>query len=715
MGGHANAVHKLIQGLLVGAAGVTVALLLWVLGWLDTWEAKTWDWRASLLANPGPATDSINIILLDQNSLDWGKKESGWVWPWPREVYGALINYCRRSGAKAFAFDVLLTEPSSYGVEDDAVFGKAVSEFGNLAGTVFLGRSTGSETKWPVDFSQPSLRIGELDKWLISTHPEEIVFPRATIPIPELGHNAAVLCNVHLDPDPDGIYRRSRLFSVFDGKSFPFLGLGAYLAVHPETPVRIETGRLVVGEKAIPIDDAGTTVLRFRGPSGTHRTYSAAEVLQSEFRFLEGEEPTTLDKNVFRDKYVFFGFSAPGLFDLRSSPVDGVYPGVEIHATMLDNLLSDDFMATTPAWITITLLVVMSLACAVSASFFSSPRASVSIGAFFIASPVVLALASYSKGLWLPLAVQEAAAVMVIALAQVVNYATEGRQKRFIKNAFKQYLSPSVIEQLIQSPERLKLGGERRILSIFFSDLQGFTSISERLDPEALASFLNDYLSAMTDIIHDEGGTVDKYEGDAIIAFWNAPLEVPKHAVKAVRAALRCQEELSEMRPAFKERIGGDLHMRIGINTGPAVVGNLGSRTRFDYTMLGDAVNLAARLEGTNKAFGTYILISQATRDEGGDAFAVRELGRVAVVGRREPLAVYEPMSHEAYQARQAHLEVFAKGLDVFYQGRFAEALDIFSPCRDLDPPSAAYEKKCRTLLESPPGSWDGVWVMETK
>ncbi len=237
------------------------------------------------------------------------------------------------------------------------------------------------------------------------------------------------------------------------------------------------------------------------------------------------------------------------------------------------------------------------------------------MGALGVGLPVAGALVAYEGGFWLPLMVQEAAVILAVAMGLLVNYATEGRQKKFIKNAFKQYLSPAVIEQLIQHPERLQLGGERKVLSIFFSDLQGFTSISEGLAPEDLTVLLNEYLSAMTDIIQAEGGTVDKYEGDAIIAFWNAPLDIPDHAQRVVRAALECQRTLAEMRPAIRSRIGKDLLMRIGINTGPAVVGNLGSHTRFDYTMLGDAVNLAARLEGANKEFGTYTMISQATRD----------------------------------------------------------------------------------------------------
>jgi adenylate cyclase len=403
------------------------------------------------------------------------------------------------------------------------------------------------------------------------------------------------------------------------------------------------------------------------------------------------------------------------LKDLRPAPVSGEYTGVEINATTLDNLLSDDFIAKAPFWLNITPVLLLALTFGVLASFFSTPIENLIIGIVFLLIPIPISLGLYLKGFWLPLVVQEVTALIIIILSLVVNYATEGRQKRFIKDAFKHYLSPAVIEQLIQHPEQLKLGGERKVLSIFFSDLQGFTSISERLTPEELTTLLNEYLSAMTDIVHEERGTIDKYEGDAIIAFWNAPLNVPDHAVRVVRAALRCQKTLAELRPAFKERIGKEMFMRIGINTGPAVVGNMGSRSRFDYTMLGDAVNLAARLEGVNKQFDTYTMISQSTLELLENTFAVRELARVAVVGRKEPVTVYEPMFQEEYMTRKEVLETFVRGLYQFYEGRFAEALDVFNSIQNLDPPAAAYVKKCQTLIETPPGSWQGVWVMATK
>jgi len=208
---------------------------------------------------------------------------------------------------------------------------------------------------------------------------------------------------------------------------------------------------------------------------------------------------------------------------------------------------------------------------------------------------------------------------------------------------------------------------------------------------------------------------VDKFEGDAIIAFWNAPLAVIDHPLRVVRAALRCQEQLSILNPQFQKRAGRDLRMRIGIHTGSAVVGNMGSHTRFDYTMLGDAVNLAARLEGANKAFGTYVMISEATRQEIGSAFPVREIARLAVVGRNEPITVYEPMLPHVYESHQTTLEVFDQGLRLFYAGSFTEAGNTFAPIADADPAAARYLAQCRHYTASAPENWNGVWVMTSK
>ncbi len=708
------AMKKLLLGLLGGLLGFFVALGLWLPGWLGLWEGTTWDWRANLLAKPGPATGSVRLILLDQNSLDWGREENGLSWPWPREMYGVILDYCRRQGAKAVFFDILFTEPSGYGVSDDQAFGASLRNGPPAVGAVFLGERTGAVRTWPTSLSAGKFAIGGLDGWDRAGRGRSPA-GRALFPVDEIARSCTVLADTHLDPDRDNVYRRIGLFSRFDGRVVPSPALGALLAAHPETPLSVAGDRLMVGERAVPIDRAGRAILRFRGAAGTHPAYSAAAVIQSELRLRQGEAPTIPGKELFRDAYVLVGFSAPGLYDLRPAPVSGVYPGVEIHATALDNLLSGDFIERAPSPLVgaLTLLLTL-LAGLVTARVSGIVRSLIAYG-LLLCLPAALCIVAYVQGYWLPLAVQEVGVGVTLLAAGVIYYTTEGRQKLFIKNAFKQYLSPAVIEELIRYPERLTLGGERRELSIFFSDLEGFTGISEGLQPEALTALLNEYLTAMTDIIHEEGGTVDKFEGDAIIAFWNAPLPQPDHAVRCVRSALRCQARLAEMRPAIRERIGKELRMRIGINSGPAVVGNLGSRTRFDYTMLGDAVNLASRLEGINKQFGTYAIISRATRDLLAGAFPSRELARVAVVGRREPVTVYEPMPPGEEERRKEDLATFARGLEKFYQGRFAEAEAIFTGIEGRDRAARAYAGKCRELAAAMPPNWDGVWVVTTK
>lgn len=708
-------VKKLLQGVLAGLIGSILTFLIRMPGWVDTWEAKTWDWRVKILATPEKASPQIKLIMLDQSSLDWGETENGLSWPWPREVYSTIINYCYMSGAKALAFDVLFTEPSKYGVADDDSFGNAIAKYERFVGSVFLSQISGSEKKWPDYAPKRTIQIQGLKEWLTATKANGVVFPRASFPVPEISDSVAIMANVHLDPDHDGVYRRVRLFNIFDGRVIPSFALGSYLAAYPDTPLRIKRGTFSVGNIDIPIDNQGRAILNFRGPSGTHKTYSAAAVIQSELRLQNNQTPPIKEKNPLKDCYVFLGFSAPGLYDLRPSPVSGVYPGVEIHSTTLDNLLSGDFIRDVSTPLVFGLLIILTLLAGIATSYASGIIRSLSIYVIFLLVPVGLSLAAYSQGFWLPLVVLEMGVTITLFSAGAIYYSVEGRQKLFIKNAFKQYLSPDVIEELIQHPERLKLGGERRELSVFFSDLEGFTGISEKLEPEALTSLLNEYLTAMTDIIQEEGGTVDKYEGDAIIAFWNAPLDQKDHAIRCVRAALRCQTKLAEMRPGIYQRIGKNLNMRIGMNSGPAIVGNLGSHTRFDYTMLGDTVNLASRLEGINKQFSTYTIISQATLDRMEETFPVREVSRVTVVGRKEPVRIYEPMLSQEFSAREQELKVFSDGLAAFYAGQFDQAEKLFASIMDKDPAASAYKEKCRYFMDNPPAEWLGVWVVTTK
>ncbi|MFW5733756.1 MAG: adenylate/guanylate cyclase domain-containing protein, partial [Oceanidesulfovibrio sp.] len=368
-----------------------------------------------------------------------------------------------------------------------------------------------------------------------------------------------------------------------------------------------------------------------------------------------------------------------------------------------------------PAWLDMVLLVALPLAAAVLT--FLTPTSNAVVALSAIVFPSLLAAAAYGVGVWLPMVGPSLGVVTASLASLTVLHTTEGRQKRFIRNAFSRYLSPAVIELLIRQPERMRLGGERRVLSILFSDIEKFTAIAEGLDPEQLTEFLNLYLSAMTDIILDEGGTLDKYEGDAIIAFWNAPLDQPDHAERCLRAAMRCQERLAAMRPALKERVGRDVRMRIGVNTGPAVVGNLGSDARFDYSMIGDAVNVASRLEGANKEFGTYTIVSEETVAASGQAFPIRTLAQVTVVGRSTPLLIHELMSEKAHASNRRELQDFDEGRELYCRGELEDALARFERHERTDPPSAAYAAQCRALLSGQglPRGWCGNWDLKRK
>ncbi len=705
--------NKLLVALLLALFGAACGGALWLSGSLDGLEGWSFDLRAQNLANTELASPEIVLILLDQQSLDWAKEQNSWSWPWAREIYGVLADFCASGGAKSLAMDVVFTEPSGNGVADDSSFAEAVANAGNVVSALTLFRGTGGSVSWPISYAKRMPALENRESWFAGSG-KNTARSSVSFNIPEYDIASAAFGNVIFDPDRDGVFRRVPPLCYFDGAFVPSLGLAAYLQASGITSVSYGDKKLTIGNRTIPVDAEGNAVLRFNGPSLTHKAYNAAEVLQSAAQRLSGETPK-LDPAVFKDKYVFFGFTAAGLYDLRPSPMAKTYTGVEIHATFLDNLLGQNYITEIPKlWNLVILFALCFLASLMLVSVKKTWLQGI-LYAAYILLPVGLAFGLYSAGIWFLMMPSMLCVLVSLAGAGLYNYATEGRQKAFIKSAFKQYLSPLVIEQLIANPDKLNLGGERRMLTIFFSDLQGFTSLSEALTPEDLTSVLNEYLSAMTEIIHDEGGTVDKYEGDAIIAFWNAPLDVPDHGVRAVRAALRCQDKLAEMRPALATRTGKELYMRVGLNSGLAVVGNMGSKTRFDYTMLGDSVNLAARLEGVNKQFGTYTMISEHTLKELGDAFAMRELSRIAVVGKKIPVRVFEPMRHDEYEARRETLETFHKGLQAYYGNDFKTALDFFASIEKIDAPARNYLEKCRDLAQHPPANFDGVWVMTSK
>lgn len=712
---------KWLSSLIAACAALAVAAILQTSGLARYWEWTLSDWRARLLAKPTPATDLVKLVLVDQASLDWASAEQSLPWPWPREMYAAIVDYLTRCGARAVALDILFTEPSSYGPEDDAALAAALARNGHAVAAVFPGTLPGRHDRWPAAAAQANpLRleggIAALEN------------PSAIFPVDALAASAAWLGSVRDRPDGDGVFRRSAPMHTFDGRPLPSLGLACALAgeTGPASgelaacrakPWRGAHGCLRIGSASAPLDADGCVRLRFRGPSGVHAAYSAAAVIQAELCLREGLEPPIPDgAALFGGKYVVVGFSAPGLKDLRRTPMGGDSPGCELHATLIDNWLAGDFLRAPPAAAGWAWTIVLAIFAALATAAARNGLESAAVWTVSGLAPFAAGFALWRwAGLEWPMAVPLAAAVSALGIGAMLNYLAEGRQKHFLKGAFRRYLSPAVVEQLIRHPDRLRLGGERRELTIFFSDLQGFSSFSERLSPEDLTHLLNDYLTDMTDIILEEGGTLDKYEGDAIIAFWGAPIEQPDHAVRAVRAAVRCQRRLAERRDEWAQRYGAVLKMRVGINTGPVVVGNMGSNQRFDYTILGDAANLASRLEGANKALGTYLMISESAWTAAGGAFPGRELGALRVVGRHTPVRVWEatglpgdppPPDAAPYEA----------ALALARAGDWPAAAAAFAALAP-EPAAQHHADRCAALAaeHAAPGAWDAIWNLTQK
>ena len=331
---------KLGLGILAGLTAAALALALDAGGALDGWERRLFDWRATILARPGAATDRVVLVLVDQESLDWAQKENGIGWPWPRETYAAAVDFCRRGGAAAVGLDILFTEPSVYGVADDEAFGAALRAFGPTAAASFLSGETEPA---------PIPPGADLAARLSAGYGRSLTFGAATWPIPEVRKSITLAANAHLRPDPDGVYRRIPVATVLGGEVFPSLGPAVWLAAHPQARLSLADGRIEADGFGAPLDRSGAAILRFRGGSGTHPALRAAAVIQSELRLRAGRDARHLGPfRVAPGKYVLFGFSAPGLFDLHPSPTGGDVPGRGGPRDRARQLLSGDFLRLSP-------------------------------------------------------------------------------------------------------------------------------------------------------------------------------------------------------------------------------------------------------------------------------------------------------------------------------------------------------------------------------
>ena len=687
--------------------------------------------RQKLGENPRP-TGKIVIVDIDEKSL---AREG--QWPWPRNRMGELLRRIGTDNPLVIGLDIVFAEPDRtslkailpqlrrFGMQDavippealdhDAALGEAIADTPTIVGYYFLMEPDDTKPGAALPLPEFSIPTASLDAEMLRLSD----FPRAYRPvlnIPAVSDQALSEGFFNVVSDVDGIVRRGDFFIRFGDILYPSLALEMLregVKAKPELVFSKNLGitAIQLGRPRVPVNRECQMSLNFRGGPRTFSYVSAVDVLRKR-----------VAKGTFDGKYVLVGTSAIGLLDLRATPLSQAFPGVEINATIIDNVLAGDFMVydqALDAAIALTVIVLCGLLLNAALAYLG-PRLGALAGGLIVAGLALfdyryLFLHRHLVGITLPLG----SLLVLFVAVTVANYFFEGRRKRFIQGAFSHYVSHKVVSTLLKHPEKLSLDGEEKVLTILFSDIRGFTTISEGMGARQLSQFLNEYMTVMTDIVIADNGTVDKFIGDAIMAIWGAPLDDPEHACNAVTAALEMIAALKRLAPAWQARGLPQIDIGIGINTGLVRVGNMGSSTRFDYTVLGDNVNLASRLEGLNKQYGTHILITAATRDALERRVFCRPVDRVRVKGKAHPVDIYEPLCKApAPPDLVRESERFAEVLALYRSGEFGRAKQLLTVLHDETPRPlyALYLSRIEKLEEQPPpADWDGVTTFTTK
>jgi len=707
-------------------------------------ELKSYDLKMRARGER-PVSGQVVIAAIDEKSLAQEGR-----WPWPRTILARLVDRLSEAQAAVIGFDIFFPEKDSYvpfqtvrqaimqkdltGMDKESLIGwleEASDSDRQFAEAIMKTERTvlGFFASAAADEAgQPEMDASMLE--LLSFFEYSIVQrfddPEHPVPlrpihalglsIPELTQSANSAGFVSFIPEMDGVVRRVPMVMQFREGLYPPLSL-QILQQATQMPLAVRVAPfgvdgVRVGESLIPTTETGDFLVNFSGPGYTFTHFPVTDILSGKIGAKE-----------LANKLVLVGVTAAGTHDIHVTPYDPLFPGVEVHANIIENVLGGDFLIR-PDWLAVldlaTILVsglLLGLASLYSKAILMALVLVAGIGGYVSADYYMFS----RMGLWVNSVFPVFTQVFVYSGITLYKLFFEEREKRFIKGAFGQYLAPAVVEQLTANPGLLKLGGERKVLTAFFSDVAGFSTISEKLSPEELVDLLNAYLTEMTDIIMKYEGTVDKFEGDAIIAFFGAPVPYDDHARRACLVSIEMQKRLGELRQQWKEEGRPELFMRIGLNTGPMVVGNMGSKTRMDYTMMGDSVNLAARLEGVNKQYGTYTMCSEFTYEQVREFVETRELDLIRVVGKEEPVRIFEILGEkgELREDMREALPLYSEGLTHYRNLRWEEALQSFEKVLEIvkdDGPSLTFFQRC-VMFQSkpPPDNWDGVFSMTSK
>ena len=674
-----------------------------------------------ILRGPLPTTGKVVIVDIDEKSL-----AAIGQWPWERDVVAKLLRKLTDMGAGIIGLDIVFAErdktspaylneklklnlnsPEDY----DSILSRTIASTPTIIGYIFDMNEI-HEGKYPPDIPAVIVEKGES---VASVLPEA---KGVIANIDTINDNAYSGGFINTIPDESGMIRGVPMLMSYDETLYPSLTLEMVRIAYGVERIEVIYGEsigvesLKIGELEIPTDRHGRMMVNFRGPSHTFKYISAVDILDG-----------NISQKEIAGKFVLLGTSAAGLFDMRATPFDSVMPGVEIHASIIDNMLRGDFLSR-PGWTDGADLVIFVVISTFVFLLFLGTGALwqpfllpiLAFGIYYLLRWIL-----FTQGILLNTLYPFVALISAAISAMLINYFFETKQKLIIREKFAKKVSPAVVEDILESEEENLLSGREENVSVFFSDIRSFTTISEKLgSPQRVIELLNFYMTPMTDIILESGGTVDKFIGDAIMAYWNAPKRVKEHPDVALVSALKQLEVLKELNSEIEKRFGFPIAIGIGINSGTVTVGEMGSRGRSDYTIIGDTVNLASRLEGLNKLYGTHLIVSENTKRELKRDYVLRELDQVKVKGKKEAVRIYEVISQgKAAGELEKELLLHHEALQSYYEGSFAKALEAFETLH-ADNERKLYElyiQRCRYYLSHPEEGerFDGVFTATTK
>ena len=718
----------------------------------DFFKNKSYDFLIRYIGGKSPAPHpDVMLLLIDENSLKYGERLGLGRWPWGRNIYPEILQYINLTNPpKAILFDIFFVESDRQKGNDD-LFAEAIAGSGNIIQNMIFFEN--SERKTPLKLPPDVIK-----NFTTSVKGKEnITFIRPTanefsLPVPCL--RSGVPCGIFdedvkdggirpiaynlsvasFEPDSDGVYRYGRILFNYGDHYFPSFSLSAVMAYTGKKEIEVLRDNVIMVDKyRIPVDDKGMYLVNYYNKNRVP-AYSMSSLMESALIYVKNQDKPDKEKEniplkpeIFKDKLVIIGCSAPGCQDLKNTPIHKTTPGPEIHANIISNMLQGNWIVSEKNAVTYIITFVIML---LSIFFVLFLRANIMkvlglIGIYVIYTSLnVFLFRNYNY--LAPLLFVVTSGLLSGVVSFVYLSMTEGAEKRKYSKILGNMIDPTIVSEAIKDLESLKKGGEKNITA-FFSDIASFSTISEKLSSAMLANLLNEYLSAMTIILKKQGGTLDKYIGDAVVGIFGAPIDNPDNAMQAARASLEMTAKLAELREKWTQensycREAQEMKARIGINTGKAKVGFMGTENLASYTMMGDTVNLAARLEAAGKDYGVSIMVSDMTRVHIEKEMFVRKLDAVRVKGKEEPVLVYELIGYRDKIDPKIieSARMYENAFDLYTAMKWDEAIESFKKSRDIkNMPDKAVDMlidRCVLYKKEPPeAGWDGVFTRTHK